>query len=139
MRRLACVHAVVVTNARERWRGGAQLVCMRACMPCWSPADAMEMISKGENTTKPSTYLSNPRRRQACMMAAQVGVRAYIAAVVVNMRQVERWCTVWLSMRERWRGGRHQRERPRDGAQVTVRACVRTVVVVTCRRNGNDQ
>ena len=78
----------------------------------------MERISKGGNTMKPSTYLLNPRnglktdRRQACMVATQVGMCVYIAAVAINAREVERWCTHHhvcpvgvVNAQEGWRGG----------------------------------
>ena len=99
--------------------------CVCACVPWWSPADMMEKISKGENITKLSTYLLNPQdglqtgRRQACMMATQVGLRAYLAAVAVNVREVVRWCTHHharpvgvVNVQEGWRDGEVEHRTP---------------------------
>ena len=53
------------------------------------------------------------------MVATQVGVRAYIAAVVINAREVVRWCTHHrahpvgvINAREGWRGGEVEHRMP---------------------------
>ena len=71
------------------------------------------------------------------MVATQVGVRAYVAAVVVNAREVDtrevvhcthhRTCpVVVVNAQEGWRGG----------AQDAVSACVRDAVVVNAPERG---